>query len=474
MVIKRRKRNPIRSLRAIRARHLARRLFRKLDRQEMKKHVSLTGKTWCGKSVAMEQIIYAHRAMTQKKQDEAIVVLDPHGDTYTTVKRFDLALENPERLICIDPTLREGHTVTINPLELRSRSLRDIEISTQSLVNVFEELIPDSRLSNYMRALLNPCIATLLRLRTCSITDLKDFMRTEPPEELLTAWKLSPFAAHRRFFQEEFMNHGIYRQTKGSIYTKLQSLLNNSGFYNQVVWTSTINLEYCLRSWKVILVNLWSLGPEAGEAFGRFLISQIKSIAMRSMKLAPQQRPHIRIYIDEVDAVITTSLNAILKETRKFWLSAFICGQSFPSGRGSEAMRQNLLTNTSVKMIGTSSLPNLSILAKETGIPLLELKKLRNFQFRIKSWSSTPTRVRTRDLFGKWSALLIDPYESMALNTYLIEQSWTYKPVLPLPPSPGEEWLNTLEGDLKTSVERTIHPQPKFWSYNHTNEPNWD
>lgn len=135
----------------------------------------------------MEQIIYAHRAMTQKKQDEAIVVLDPHDDTYTTVKRFDLALENPERLICIDPTLREGHTVTINPLELRSRSLRDIEISTQSLVNVFEELIPDSRLSNYMRALLNPCIATLLRLRTCSITDLKDFMRTEPPEELLTA-----------------------------------------------------------------------------------------------------------------------------------------------------------------------------------------------------------------------------------------------------------------------------------------------
>jgi hypothetical protein len=183
----------------------------------------------------MEQIIYAHRTMTQKKQDEAIVVLDPHGDTYATVKRFDLALENPERLICIDPTLREGHTVTINPLELRSRSLRDIEICTQSLVNVFEELIPDSKLTNYMRALLNPCIATLLRLRTCSITDLKDFMRTDPPEELLTAGKLSPFAAHRKFFQEEFMNHGIYWQTKGSIYTKLQSLLNNSGFFNQVV-----------------------------------------------------------------------------------------------------------------------------------------------------------------------------------------------------------------------------------------------
>jgi hypothetical protein len=81
------------------------------------------------------------------------------------------------------------------------------------------------------------------------------------------------------------------------------------------------------------------------------MIAQIKAIAMRSLKRAPQHRPRIQIYIDEVDAVITTSLNAILKETRKVGLSAFICGQSLPSGRGSEAMRQNLLTNTSVKMI---------------------------------------------------------------------------------------------------------------------------
>lgn len=137
--------------------------------------------------MAMEQVIYAHWARTQKKQDEAIVLVDPHGDTYATVKKFDLALDDPERVICIDPTLKEGHTVTINPLELRSWSLRDIEITTQSLVGVFEELIPDARMSNYMRALLNPCIATLLSLKTASITDLKDFMRTTPPEELLEA-----------------------------------------------------------------------------------------------------------------------------------------------------------------------------------------------------------------------------------------------------------------------------------------------
>jgi len=146
---------------------------------------------------------------------------------------------------------------------------------------------------------------------------------------------------------------------------------------------------------------LGALGPEAGEAFGRFIIAQVKAIAMRGMKLAPHQRPRIQIYIDEVDTVITTSLNAILKETRKFGLSAFICGQSLPTGRGSEGMRQNILTNTSVKMVGTSSATNLSMLAKETGIKLQELQRLKNFEFRIKSGNRIPKKVRTRDVFGK-------------------------------------------------------------------------
>lgn len=117
------------------------------------------------------------------------------------------------------------------------------------------------------------------------------------------------------------------------------------------------------------------------------------------MKLSPQQRPRIQIYIDEVDAVITTSLNAILKETRKFNLSAFICGQNLPTGRGSEGMRQNLLTNTSVKIIGISSASNLAILAKETGVKLKELQTLNNFQFRIKSGNGIPRKVRTKDIF---------------------------------------------------------------------------
>jgi len=472
MQIPRRKRNLIRKIRAWRARRRTYKLLKIVGRKEMRKHVSLTWKTGCWKSVTMAQIVYAHRTKTQRKQNEAILVIDPHGDTYATIKKFDLALKNPARLVCIDPSLKEGYTATINPLEMWSWKLRDIEITTQSLVSVFEELIPDAKLTNYMKALLNPCIATLLSLRTCSITDLKDFMRTNPPEELLLAGKNSLFAAHRKFFQEEFMNHSIYWQTKWSIYTKLQSLLNNSWFYNQVIWKSTINLESCLRSWKVILINLGALGPDAGEAFWRFIIGQTKAIAMRSLKRAPLRRPRVQIYIDEADAVITTSLNGILKETRKVGLSAFICGQSLPSWRWSEAMKHNLLTNTSVKIIWTSGQANLQVLSKETWIKLTELHQVKNYEFRIKSGDKRPRKIRTKDVFRPRSPLLIDPYETTALNKFITERSWAYKPILPLHPNPGEEWLDAFPDDLKWAIENKLHPRPKFGSYPKDNHDN--
>jgi len=36
--------------------------------------------------------------------------------------------------------------------------MRSIELYTQQLVLVFEEIIPDIKLSNYMKAILTPCI----------------------------------------------------------------------------------------------------------------------------------------------------------------------------------------------------------------------------------------------------------------------------------------------------------------------------
>jgi len=107
-------------------------------------------------------------------------------------------------------------------------------------------MIPDARMSNYMRAILKPCLATLLRIPNTSLSHLQEFMSKNRSERWINEGKNSGISTQKDFFRHEFANR-IYDGTKGSIYTKLQSLLNSEVFHNMTNGVSTINLEKCVR-----------------------------------------------------------------------------------------------------------------------------------------------------------------------------------------------------------------------------------
>ena len=167
---------------------------------------------------------------SERKRDAGLVLIDPHGDCADSVRKFYHNFNN-NRIAYIDPFLREGMTPSINPFELQHTDEQTIELATSQLVDVFQELIPDALLSNQMRALLVPCISTLLRCRDASLEDLQNFLRPGKNEEWLKIGRNSPIHSHRKFFNEDF-NNPIYRATKQSILVKVQSLLNSRIFYN--------------------------------------------------------------------------------------------------------------------------------------------------------------------------------------------------------------------------------------------------
>ncbi|MEZ5059720.1 MAG: hypothetical protein R2879_22025 [Saprospiraceae bacterium] len=113
----------------------------------------------------------------------------------------------------ISPFLRKDMIPCINPLEVRDNSKEGIELTTQQLVRVFGEMIPEARLTNYMKALLKPCIYTLLKMKTCTLQDLQDFMSKYRYERRLNEGKRSAVKTHKRFFKYEFENK-IYDGTK--------------------------------------------------------------------------------------------------------------------------------------------------------------------------------------------------------------------------------------------------------------------
>lgn len=79
-------------------------------------------------------------------------------------------------MVYIDPFFSKGKTPCMNPMEIRNRDEKSIELQTQQLVRVFEQIIPDAKLSNYMRAVIKPCIAILLQVGSTDLSHLQQFM----------------------------------------------------------------------------------------------------------------------------------------------------------------------------------------------------------------------------------------------------------------------------------------------------------
>ena len=420
----------------------------------------ITWKTGSGKSSLIEQRVYH---MRERYKDKCtIIVLDPHGDTVEKIRKFSLAKKYFESHIYIDPTLSKGHTPTINPLECWDKKLLDIEIKSNQLVRAIEEMIPDVKLSNHMRAILKPCIFVLLTLHTSTFEDLQEFL-WENNQERVAHGQRCEVKAFRNFFLTEF-NNPMYSRTKQSIYTKIQSLLNSQVFYHMTIGKSTINLHQEIKKGKVILCNLskGKMWEEVAEVLWRFLIAQIKSIALLRAKLPLSMRKPIYLVIDEADTFIKgDSLNVILKETRKYWLHLILATQNIVSGKEQEKLKRNLINNTNVKLIGANGLATLKALSNETWIPVDALQDLGFHQFRVKYGAKQMYRIHTKDVFWCWSPLLLSQGEMISQTYNMVHNTDYYKPILKHSQKP-EEWIDDFPFDMQEEKLKEWYPMPKF------------
>jgi len=391
-----------------------RKLSKKIPRKEREAHIYLTWSTGSGKSSLLEQLIYYDWMHYISKNEQTTIVIDPHWDTVEKIRKFNLAKKYIDTYVYIDPRLSKWNTPTINPLECWSNDANEIEVKANQLVRAIQEMIPEAKLTNYMRAILKPCIYVLLTLKTCTFENLQEFMWDEN-EHRVSHWRKSTVQSYRKFFQTEF-NKPIYKRTKQSIYTKIQSLLNSQVFYQLTCWRSTIDLEQQIRKGKLILLNLskWKLGEEVTESIGRLLIAQVKSIALLRANLPKNLRKPIYLVIDEADTFIKwDSLNVILKETRKYGLHLCLATQSIVSWKEQEKLKRNLINQTNVKIIGRNGTPTLKALSQETMISIKELQKF-----------------------------------------------WFYKPIIQLSIKP-EEWVEDFPINLQEGIMNKHYPRPK-------------
>lgn len=370
-----------------------------LDIDDLYRHCYINGKSGSGKSELLKLFFY----YLQRDTDHSLILIDPHGDLAKEILAFRFA--SPEQVIYIDPYLHPDRFPVFNPLDIPQRDEYSIGIYTQEIVKVFDELLSGVTLSNQMQALLTPCVATLLKREGSTLYDLQRFMMDGSNQDLVALGKQSTNPSHRLFFEREFHNK-LYVKTKLSIYTKVLSLLNTQTFFNLTIGKSTVNLEKEIEGGKVIIFNLskGKMGPEASEAFGRFVISALQGFAQRRALIDKEDRKTTFLFIDEFHNYVTSSIEQILEETRKFALHLVFANQFIDQIR-SPRLKQSILTNTDVKILGRNDSTHMEAFADTFLVPLEQLLRLKEFEFYVKARDRTSFKMTGRQVTYEQEAM---------------------------------------------------------------------
>lgn len=388
--------------------------LRENDRQ---RHTYIVGGTGSGKSELMKSLVHAY---TTGQVQSAAVIIDPHGDLTRQIAEWR-EFENSDRLAYLEPRLDETgqQSFTINPLQTDpAMTPQDREVMAQQITGAFEELLKGSggaALSVNMRAVLMPCLLTLLDAGDKTLVDLQTFLNDDHNEQLVALGKASPRKAIARFFEREFHDRN-FTITKQSLRTKLQSLFNSEIFYNIVNGRTTFDIEQAIEQRKIILFSLSKglIGNDASEALGRFVLALIQGMALRRQTIAEEQRVPVHVFIDECQNYIGASTVTILEEARKYGVHLTLAQQV--AGRGmTPEIRTVVLNNTAIKLVGRTAEDQR--MAKLLGLELEDIQQLQVGQFYCRAGSHATCLIAgATDLIGQSNSMGEEQWRKVKAN----------------------------------------------------------
>ena len=411
----------------------------RLPLEAIKRHTYITGKSGSGKSEFMKTMIYRLQKDSRVKRQRSIILIEPAGDLSLEVLSFRLNKENPSRVIYIDPYINtligtdEMFIPVINPFEIENKDQQHLDIWTQELKSGFAEILKNE-FTEQMEALLNTCIATILRMDNPTLKDLYRFMVPGINQDLLEKGLSSPNPEHRVFFQTQF-NDGSFVQTRRSVANRIYSMLIFPTFKNLVCGKSTINLENAINSGKVIILNLSKskMGEDLSQDFGILIISMLKALARKRDNIPEKFRHQTIVFVDEFHNYVSDTSIRILEEMRKYALHLVMAQQNVGQ-RMDAAQRNTLLGNTALKIIGVNGANSYNILATETGLKMSQLQKLEPFHFYIQNShaAAKPYLMKAPSyLVDKESLFYMKPHDRKNLLRWFAEQSGYYRKVMP-------------------------------------------
>ncbi|MBU1777985.1 MAG: type IV secretion system DNA-binding domain-containing protein [Gammaproteobacteria bacterium] len=387
--------------------------------KERKRHTYLLGGSGSGKTSLLESFLYADC----KKTEQSTIIFDLMGKATKSVMKF---VSDPNRVVIIDPYLHSSITPIINPFELKSKDELSIENRTKAIINAFDiALNLENGWSTNMKAVLAPCISTLLRKGGADIYELQRFMNDKFNSDLVKLGIQSPIRGHKSFFLQEFYSES-YEVTKNAISAKLQVFLNDPSFASLVTGASTINLEKEVNTkGKIIIFKL----PSKQKLFARLMMEMIQDIMRERINLSEDEIVPTHIYLDEFQNYLTPTIEEILSESRNYKFYVTFAHQSFV--HLSRKMQGIVLSNSNIKIVGQCSYDDGKKMSKEMKANFETIEALEQGEFIFKVGSNTAVKWKNTDRFINDKT----PYHTKQRTKhmkYQFKHNYTYKEGAPL------------------------------------------
>lgn len=411
-------------------------------KETMLRHTYITGGSGSGKSELLKLMFYEMQRKSQDKRNFGVFLLDPHGDISKDVLGFVMN-EDRERIVFLDPQIndlvkmKERYTFCINPFDIEDKSEENIEAYSDILVNAFIELVNDTTVTRPMKTLLKPCICTVLLMHKGTLRDLQNFMIDGKNEKYILFGKQSPFQSHRDFFKNNFSDT-YFETARKSIYGKVQSLINSPTFDYLVNGETTVNLKQCMDKGKIVILRLpQGQSEEVSKAFGVLFVALIQGLAKMREKIDERYRKSVFLFIDECQNYVTPSIKIILEQARKYGIHLVLAQQGVGQGMDTD-LKNAVLTNTALKIVGQNAHKSYETIAKETGVSITEIQKLdtMNYAFFIKPQKKEHFFMQSPNFLTKNKrGEYVNPHFYLSteakenLIRYFIEKSGYYKQV---------------------------------------------
>lgn len=360
-----------------------------------KRHTYILAGSGSGKTSLIETFLHAEC----KKLDQSTIIFDLMGKATKSVLKF---VDDPNRLIIIDPYFHSTITPVINPFEFLNedgtvkKKPNEIEIEnrTNAIINAFDIALKlKDGWSVNQKAVLAPCISTLLRKGDSDIFELQKMMNDNINQELVKLGMNSPIRGHRDFFNQEFYNES-YEVTKRAISAKLQIFVNNPTFANLTIGKSKINLAKEVNTkGKILIFKL----PNKQNLFARLIMEMIQDIMRERINISEDKIVPTHIYLDEFQNYLTPTIEEVLSESRNYKFYVTFAHQSFV--HLSRKMKGIVLSNSHIKIVGQCSYDDGKKMAKEMKADFETIETLDQGEFMFKIGSKNVKKLKNTDRF---------------------------------------------------------------------------